>query len=125
MVVGRNALVTQGSTTNNALLHELMPSNSLWMHPDAAARLGLSDGMEVRVKSAVGEGTLALKVTEAIREDTVYTDTGFGSISKGLSNVYGNGLAIAAVLESRVDAVTGNAAMHETFVTVTKAGGVS
>jgi len=125
MVVGRSALVTQSSSTNNALLHELVPTNTLWMHPAAAARLGLKDGEMVRVKSPVGEGTQKLHVTAHIREDTVYTETGFGALSKGLSRINGNGLCIAAVLEGKYDSVTGNAAMHETFVSVTKAGGAA
>ena len=33
LVVGRNAYITQGSSTNNALLYELVPENTLWMHP--------------------------------------------------------------------------------------------
>ena len=54
-----------------------------------------------------------------------YYETGFGALSKGLSRINGNGLCIASVLEGKYDAVTGNAAMHETFVSVTKAGGAS
>ena len=58
---------------------------------------GLEDGGEegrqadlVEVKSPAGRGQLKARVTEAIRPDTVYMDTGFGVISKGLSKIFGN-----------------------------------
>ena len=46
--------------------------------------------------------------------------TGFGALSRGLSLAHGNGASMAEVLESSFDAITGNAAMHETFVSVTR-----
>jgi thiosulfate reductase/polysulfide reductase chain A len=62
------------------------------------------------------------KVTEKTRPDTVYMDTGFGVISKGLSKIFGKGACIADVLEDDADAVSGNMAMHETMVTVSRVG---
>jgi thiosulfate reductase/polysulfide reductase chain A len=47
-------------------------------------------------------------------------DSGFGVLSKGLSHVYGKGASIVDVLEDRNDKISGNMAMHETFVTVRK-----
>jgi thiosulfate reductase/polysulfide reductase chain A len=47
-------------------------------------------------------------------------DTGFGVISKGLSKIFGKGACIADVLEDHADRISGNMAMHETFVTVSK-----
>ncbi len=123
MVVGRDALHTHSSTQNNALLHQFTRSNTLWIHPTPAAQLGIRDGERVRVTSSVGEGVLRAEVTEAIREDTVYTLTGYGAISKGLSLVHDNGLSISAILESKYDAICGNAVLHETFVTVSRADG--
>ncbi len=120
MVVGRNAYFTHGSTQNNILLHELQAENKLWLNPKAAERLGVRDGDIVSVASDKGKGTLPAHVTEAIREDTVYMLTGFDPISKDLSLVYGKGASIAALLEDQYDDVSGNAAMHETMVTVTR-----
>ena len=59
-------------------------------------------------------------MTEDTRPDTVYMNTGFGVISKGLSMIFGKGACIAAVLEDHADKISGNMAMHETFVTVEK-----
>ena len=118
IVVGRNAYITQSASTNNALLWELEHENCLWIHPVPAKRLGIQDGKLVEIKSPVGKGRLKARVTEDTRPDTVYMDTGFGVISKGLSKIFGKGACIADVLEDRADRISGNMAMHETFVSV-------
>jgi thiosulfate reductase/polysulfide reductase chain A len=120
IVVGRNAYITQSASTNNALLWELEHENSLWIHPTAAQRLGIRHGDTVEVKSTAGQGQLKARVTRDTRPDTVYMDTGFGVISKGLSKIYGKGACIAEVLEDQADEISGNMAMHETIVTVNK-----
>lgn len=120
MVVGRSAVYTHTSTQNNALLHELIPVNTLWMNPAAAERLGLSQGEVVRVQSPAGSGELPVEITPGIREDTVYTLSGFGALSKGLSLVHENGLSMSGILTSGYDEICGNATLHETFVTVTR-----
>jgi thiosulfate reductase/polysulfide reductase chain A len=118
LVLGRNAYISQSSSTNNVLLCELEDENTLWIHPQAAQKLGISQGQEVEVKSPVGVQRIKARVTEETRPDTVYMDSGFGVISKELKNVYGKGACIAELLEDRADRVTGNMAMHETFVSV-------
>lgn len=121
LVVGRNAYISQSSSTNNVLLCELEPENTLWIHPQAAEKLGIVHGQEVEVKSPVGIQRIKARVTQETRPDTVYMDSGFGVISKELKNVYGKGACIAELLEDRADRITGNMAMHETFVSVKKA----
>ncbi len=120
MVVGRNAFITQSASTNNALLWELEHENSLWIHPGPAERLAIRQADLVEVKSPAGSGQLKAKVTEAIRPDTVYMDTGFGVISKGLSKIFGKGACIADVLIDEADEISGNMAMHETIVSIRK-----
>jgi len=120
MVVGRNAYITQSASTNNALLWELEHENALWLHPAPAQRLGIRTGDTVEVRSTAGQGRLKARVTEDTRPDTVYMDTGFGVISKGLSKIYGQGACIAEVLEDSADEISGNMAMHETIVSVRK-----
>jgi thiosulfate reductase/polysulfide reductase chain A len=120
MVVGRNAYFTHCTTQNNALLHELMPENSLWIHPEPAAALGLKDGDLVEVSSEAGTGELKVSLKNGIRQDTVYMASGFGVLSKDLTNIYGKGACIAEVLEDYSDELSGNMAMHETFVRVTR-----
>jgi thiosulfate reductase/polysulfide reductase chain A len=120
IVVGRNAYITQSASTNNALLWELERENTLWIHPDSAKGLGIRQADLVEVRSPVGSGQLKALVTERIRPDTVYMDTGFGVISKGLSKIYGKGVCIAEILEDEADDISGNMAMHETIVSVKK-----
>ena len=125
IVVGRNAYITQSASTNNALLWELQPENALWIHPRPAKKLGIRDRDMVEVKSSVGKDRLKARVTRDTRPDTVYMDTGFGVISEGLTNIFGKGACIAEVLEDHADVISGNMAMHETFVSVKKLEGQS
>jgi thiosulfate reductase/polysulfide reductase chain A len=122
MVVGRNAYFTHCTSQNNALLNQFMPENSLWINPKAAKRLGIRDGYMVEITSKAGKGTLKANLKEGIREDTVYMLSGFGVLSKGLSNIYGKGACMAEILEDYADEISGNMAMHETFVKVTRKG---
>jgi thiosulfate reductase/polysulfide reductase chain A len=119
--VGRHAYFTHGTTQNNPFLHDLMPENTLWLNSVEARRLGLQDGRMVRVKSPVGEGELRLEVTEKIRPDCVYMAHGFGVLSSGQSNIFGKGACDAALIEDKVCPISGNAAMHETFVEISPA----
>jgi thiosulfate reductase/polysulfide reductase chain A len=121
LLVGRHAYFTHGTTANNAYLHDIMPENSLWLNPREAKKLGLRNGQRVKVKSAVGEELLKLEVTEKIRPDSVYMAHGFGVLSKGLSNIKGVGGSDAALIESKYCPISGNAAMHETFVEISPA----
>ncbi len=120
IVVGRNAYISQSSSTNNALLYELEQENTLWIHPKPAGRLGIRHGDRVQVASSAGIEHLKARVTEETRPDTVYMDTGYGVLSKGLSNIFGKGACIAEILEDFADEISGNMAMHETIVTVKK-----
>ena len=122
LVVGRSACVTQASSTNNALLSEFEPENTLWLNDGAAKELGIGQGDVVEVESSVGKGQLKTLVTPKIRKDTVYMLSGFGSISGGLSHTQGVGASIVELLEGRFDALCGNSAIHETFVSVKKKG---
>jgi thiosulfate reductase/polysulfide reductase chain A len=122
LVAGRSACVTQASSTNNALLSEFEPENTLWLNDGVAKELGIGQGDVVEVESPVGKGQLKALVTPKIRKDTVYMLSGFGSISGGLSRTQGVGASIVELLESRFDAICGNSAIHETFVSVKKKG---
>jgi thiosulfate reductase/polysulfide reductase chain A len=122
LVAGRSACVTQASSTNNALLAEFEPENTLWLNDAVARELGIRQGEVVLVESPAGKGELKVLVTPKIRRDTVYMLSGFGSISGGLSHTRGVGASIVELMESRHDAICGNSAIHETFVSVRKKG---
>ena len=120
IVVGRNAYITQSGSTNNTLLWELQKENYLWIHPKPAGILGIKDGETIEVQSSVGKVMIKARVTRETRPDTVYMDTGYGVLSKGLTNIFGKGACISEILEDRADFISGNMAMHETFVKVSK-----
>ena len=120
LVVGRNAMITQTSSQNNSLLSQFVPTNNLWINPDAAKNLGIADGEQVVVQSKVGKQMITARVTDQIRPDTVYMHSGFGVLSKGLSHIYGKGASIVDLLEDDMDVISGNMAMHTTMVSVRK-----
>lgn len=122
LVVGRTAHFTHCSTQNNILLNELLPENALWMHPGAAAGLNIEEGDRVEVRSPAGRGELRVTLKNGIRKDTVYMASGYGSLSKGLTRIYGRGASTAELIEDYADELSGNMAMHETFVEVSKGG---
>jgi thiosulfate reductase/polysulfide reductase chain A len=124
VVIGRNAYFTHGSTSNYELLNEIMPENVLWLHPKPAGALGILEGDLVEVSSSVGKVRLKATFKHGIREDTVYMESGFGVLSRQLSNLQGKGACVVEVLEDHADALTGNIAMHETFVDVKKIGAI-
>lgn len=121
LLVGRHAYFTHGTTANNPYLHDLMPENTLWLNAGEAKRMGLKHGQRVRVKSPVGEEVLALEATEKIRPDSVYMCHGFGVLSKEQTKIYGKGGCDAALLEDEVCPISGNVAMHHTFVEISPA----
>lgn len=120
MVIGRNAMITQTSTANNSLLHEFVPTNTLWLNTGAAGKLGIKDGDLVEVASPVGRQELRAEVTDKIRPDTVFMLSGYNTLSTMQHLSHGNGASINEILDDDYDAVTGNASMHTTFVTVTR-----
>ncbi|HWR03490.1 MAG TPA: molybdopterin-dependent oxidoreductase [Humidesulfovibrio sp.] len=121
LVAGRSACVTQASSTNNALLSEFEPVNTLWLNEASAKELGVAQGDLVLVESPAGKGELRALVTPKIRKDTVYMLSGFGTISGQLKHSRA-GASIVELMESRFDAICGNSAIHETFVSVKKKG---
>ena len=121
LLVGKQAYFTHAANQDNAWLHELCPENRLWIARSAAEARGIADGDAVRVRSAVGEVRMKCWVTERIRPDCVHLPHGFGHRSPGLKRAAGAGASDQDLIEPRWDRISGNAALHETFVTVEKA----
>ena len=120
LILGRRAYFTHSSTGNNAWLNQFAPENRLWLSPGSAERIGISDGDMVEVASTVGTARLKAKVTQEIRPDCVFMLHGYGKKAKWQRLVAGVGGSDAELLETAWDKVSGNAAMHETFVSVRK-----
>ena len=123
LLVGKNAYFTHAFNQNNPWLHELMPENRVWIHPTPANERGIADGATVRIQSPVGEVVMRAWVTERIRPDCVHVPHGFDHQSPGMSRVHGVGGCDADLLISREDKISGNAALHETLVSVARVDG--
>jgi thiosulfate reductase/polysulfide reductase chain A len=121
LLPGKQAYFTHAANQNNAWLHELCPENRLWINRDSAAARGIADGDLVLVRSPIGQVRIKAWVTERIRPDCVHLPHGFGQSSAGLTLAAGAGASDQDLIESRWDRISGNAALHETFVTVEKA----
>jgi thiosulfate reductase/polysulfide reductase chain A len=120
LVLGRKAFYTHANSTSNPWLFDFAPENRLWINPQSAQSAGVADGDLVEVASSVGSARLRAKVTQEIRPDCVFMLHGFGKRSPWLKRAYNRGGSDAAILETAWDTVSGNAAMHETFVRVRK-----
>ncbi len=81
----------RNTTQNNRILHEIMPTNAVLMHPSLAAQIGVREGQRVRVRSRVGAIELPAHLTETVRPDCVMVAHGFGHRSRLLSRAGGQG----------------------------------
>lgn len=120
LVAGRSALTTQTSSQNNSLLHELQPNSPLHMPESVATTMGIHEGDTVELHSAQATGRVQVHLVKGMEPGTVYMHSGYGALSPALPLVHGNGLSIAAFMANAMDALSGNAAHHETLVTVRK-----
>ncbi len=114
------ATQTHAALANLPWLHEHNPENDLWINHDEAARMGIRTGDMLEVSSTAGTVRIKARVTEEIRPDCVFMLHGFGKKSPWLKSVYNVGAADSVLLETAWDKVSGNAAMHETFVKVVR-----
>ena len=79
VLVGRRHLRSNNSWMHNIeVLVKGAPRCTLHVHPDDAARLGLTDGGRARVASRVGALDVAVEVTDAVRPGVVSLPHGWG-----------------------------------------------
>jgi len=121
LILGRKAYFTHANSTNNPWLNEFAPENNLWLHPSTADRLRVGNQDRVEVSSTVGTVRMKALVTEEIRPDCVFMLHGYGKRSRWQRLVADVGASDARLLETAWDKISGNAALHETFVKVRKA----
>ncbi len=117
VLVGRRHL-----RSNNSWMHNLevlvkgRPRCTLLVHPEDAERLGLTDGAEAVVRSAVGEVTAPVEVTDRMRPGVVSLPHGWGHDASGTrlevaarhAGVNSNVLTDGSVL----DPLSGNCALN-------------
>ena len=120
---GRAAAHTFGRTINNPLLFELMPENTVWVHPAAAAPLGVGNGEYVRLQNPVGvqSNRVRVRVTQRIRPDSVFMVHGFGHSDPRLRLAQGAGADDADLMHNvKIDPIMGGTGMRASFVTLVR-----
>ena len=122
-LIGRRSLRSNNSWMHNS--RRLMKGAdrcTALLHPDDAARRGLSDGQRVRVASAIGAIELPLQISEEMRPGVVSIPHGFGHDRAGIGWQVAAAHPGASVNDitdpSIVDRLTGNAAVSDVPVRV-------
>ncbi|MDP1793923.1 MAG: molybdopterin-dependent oxidoreductase [Acidimicrobiales bacterium] len=127
LLVGRRHLKSNNSWMHNipVLLKSSKHRCTMQLHPDDAARLGLSEGAPAVVTSRVGQVTVPVEITDGIRPGVVSIPHGWGHGDPGVelrvaqehAGVNSNVLTD----ELGVDPISGNAILNGIPVCVTAA----
>jgi thiosulfate reductase/polysulfide reductase chain A len=120
---GRMPAHTFGKTTNNPLLFQLAPENTLWVNPLVASEKGVAHGEYVRLANPEGtvSNRIRVRVTERIGTDSVFMAHGFGHRSQRLRLTYGLGADDSELMSNvKVDPLMGGTGMRTSFVTIVK-----
>jgi thiosulfate reductase/polysulfide reductase chain A len=126
LIYGRMPAHSFSRTTNNPLLFQIMPENSVWVNPLAAADWGLENGTYVRLKNQDGvvSNRVRVRVTERIGPNAVFLVHGFGHRARRLrlaNGVGANGTDL--ITRIHMDPIMGATGMRSNFVTfVTEEG---
>ncbi len=119
---GRAPMHTFSRSQNNPNLNDLMDENYLWIHPDIAKIIGLKNEQEVWLKNQdeiITTFPIKVRITERIRNDSVYMVHGFGHTAKKLSRAYGKGASDSEMISHvNYDPIMGGTGMRENFVTI-------
>ncbi|MET9514166.1 molybdopterin oxidoreductase family protein [Streptomyces sp. NPDC002994] len=124
VLVGRRHL-----RSNNSWLHNIPSLNggsnrcTIQVHPDDAARLGLTDGEDARIAAEGGELKVVVEVTDAVRAGVVSLPHGWGHDREGVRMGVAAatpGVNVNQLLDgSRLDPLSGTAVLNGFPVEVT------
>ena len=123
LITGRAPGHTFSRTQTNPLLHDLMPENEVWVHPETAASLGIRNREYVKLKNQDGvlSNRIRVKATQRIRKDTVYMVYGFGHGNRMLKRAYLRGASAGALnTHYATDPIMGATSIHTNFVSFVK-----
>lgn len=125
LIYGKVAVHTQGHTTNNPLLSELMPTNSLWLHTKSAKKMGIENGDLVEISSGDNSynATVSAYITEHIHPEAVFTYHGFGKEIPRQTRSFLAGVSDQKLMVGKLDdwdQAGGGVNLCETFVRVRK-----
>ncbi|MCD6596789.1 MAG: molybdopterin-dependent oxidoreductase [Bacteroidales bacterium] len=123
LIFGKVAQLNHAQSTNNPLLAERVIDNPLWIHPEAAKKLGIANGDEIEICSADLKVSSKAFVTSGIHPEAVYLIHGLGRTVPLQTRACNRGVADQRLqiggLE-RFDPAGGGLAMIETVVSIEK-----
>ncbi|MBI3910278.1 MAG: molybdopterin-dependent oxidoreductase [Armatimonadetes bacterium] len=120
LVNWKEASHTHTRTQNNAWLLDLKPDNPVIIHPDTAARLGISDGDQVWVESPYGKVKARAKLSRRMHPEVVGLQHGFGHTALG-RQANGRGTSDAQLRPTKADPLSGQSLNKECCVRVHRA----
>lgn len=125
LIYGKVAVHTQGHTTNNPLLSELMPTNKVWINTRQAKKLGIESGDWVKLAAADHSynATIQAHVTDFIHPEAVFTTHGFGREIPRQTRNFMAGLSDQKLMVGKLDdwdQAGGGVNLCEVFVHVKK-----
>jgi len=122
LLSGKTGSLAQGQSLNNPLLKEAAPEQVLWIHPDRAKPLGISDGDTVEVNGGGRySGNIKAKVTKWIHPEAVFMLHGYGATVPLATRALGLGVADQRLQHGKLyefDQVGGGNALTETIVRI-------
>lgn len=122
LLFGRPATLAHGQSLNNPLLNDIAPEQVLWIHPERAAALGISDGDEVEINGGGDySGCLKAKVTRWIHPEAVFMLHGYGATVPLATRALGVGVADQRLQHGKLyefDPAGGGNALTETIVQI-------
>lgn len=124
LLMGRAPNHSHSRSQNNWVLMEVHGNNPIWINPNDAKRLGLEKGDKVRVTNTVTNFTSKpheIKITNRIKENSVFIHHGFGHLTKAWSIGYDVGISDADFCSRDVDPLSGAVGFNNGFVTIKKA----
>ena len=122
LLFGRTATLAHGQSLNNPILNEISPKQVLWIHPDRAGKLGISDGDEVEINGGGSyTGRMKALVTPWIHPEAVFMLHGFGATVPLATRAHGLGVADQRLQHGKLyefDPAGGGCAMTETIIQI-------
>jgi thiosulfate reductase/polysulfide reductase chain A len=93
-----------------------------WLNAQVAAQLGINDGDEVELASAIFSGRTRVHVTQAINPNAIFLPSHYGGSSKYLKTAYGVGLRQMDFVPFQIEPGYGSAMTQEVLVSIRKVG---
>jgi anaerobic selenocysteine-containing dehydrogenase len=127
LLIGRRDLRSNNSWMHNLPLLVRGPQRcTAWVHPDDAARLGLTDGADARVSSRAGAIVVPVEVTDDVMPGVVSIPHGWGHDTPGaalrVAREHAGVNSNVLTDELDLEAITGTAVLNGIPIVVEPAG---